>query len=69
MIASTIVSQIILVVYNLADTWYVGLTENAAAVAAISLCLTIYNILSAVSNLFGIGGAGALIGAVLYAGI
>lgn len=37
-----------------------GLTENAAAVAAVSLCLPVYNILSAVSNLFGIGGAGAL---------
>lgn len=60
MIIPTIVSQIILVIYNLADTWYVGLTENAAAVAAISLCLPVYNILSAISNLFGIGGAGAL---------
>ncbi|HJB14601.1 MAG TPA: polysaccharide biosynthesis C-terminal domain-containing protein [Candidatus Blautia excrementipullorum] len=60
MIIPTIVSQIILVIYNLADTWYVGLTENAAAVAAVSLCLPVYNILSAVSNLFGIGGAGAL---------
>ena len=54
MIIPTVVSQIILVVYNLADTWYVGLTENAAAVAAVSLCLPVYNILSAISNLFGI---------------
>ena len=60
MIGPTIISQIILVVYNLADTWFVGLTENAAAVAAVSLCLPVYNILSAVSNLFGIGGAGVL---------
>lgn len=56
----TIVSQIIFVIYNLADTWYVGLTENANAVAAISLCLPIYTMMSGISNLFGIGGASVL---------
>ena len=60
MIMPTIVSQIILVVYNLADTWYVGRTGNADAVAAISLCLPVYTILSAISNLFGMGGASAI---------
>lgn len=56
----TIVSQIIFVIYNLADTWYVGLTENADAVAAISLCLPVYTMMSGISNLFGIGGASVL---------
>ena len=60
MIMPTIVSQLILVVYNMADTWYVGRTGNADAVAAISLCLPVYTILSAISNLFGIGGASAI---------
>ncbi len=60
MIVPTIVSQVIIVIYNLADTWFVGLTENANAVAAVSLCLPVYTILSAISNLFGIGGAGSL---------
>lgn len=60
MVLPTIVSQIIFVIYNLADTWYVGLTENANAVAAISLCLPIYTMLSGISNLFGIGGASVL---------
>lgn len=60
MIFPTIISQIIMVIYNMADTWYVGLTGNAYAVAAVSLCLPVYSILSAVSNLFGIGGAGVL---------
>ncbi len=56
----TIVSQIIFVIYNLADTWYVGLTENPNAVAAISLCLPVYTMMSGISNLFGIGGASVL---------
>lgn len=37
MIFPTIISQIIMVIYNMADTWYVGLTGNAYAVAAVSL--------------------------------
>ena len=60
MIIPTIISQIITVVYNLADTWYVGLTGDAAAVAAISLCLPVYNIMPAFANLFGIGGSSAI---------
>ena len=43
MAVPTIISQLITVAYTLADTWFVGLTGNAAAVAAISLCLPVYN--------------------------
>lgn len=64
MIIPTIISQVITVIYNLADTWYVGLTNNAAAVAAVSLCLPIYNILTAIANLFGIGGASVITRAI-----
>lgn len=60
MVIPTIISQIITVIYNLADTWYVGLTGNAAAVAAISLCLPVYNIMTAFGNLFGIGGSSVI---------
>ena len=60
MVIPTIISQIITVIYNLADTWYVGLTANAAAVAAISLCLPVYNIMTAFGNLFGIGGSSVI---------
>lgn len=64
MIVPTIISQIVTVIYNLADTWYVGLTGNAAAVAAISLCLPVYNIMTAIANLFGIGGSGVITRAI-----
>lgn len=60
MAVPTIISQLITVVYNLADTWFVGLRGDAAAVAAISLCLPVYNMMTAFSNLFGIGGASVL---------
>lgn len=64
MIIPTIISQVITVIYNLADTWFVGLTGNASAVAAISLCLPVYNIMTAIANLFGIGGAGVITRAI-----
>lgn len=56
----TIISQVITVIYNLADTWYVGLTNNADMVAAVSLCLPVYTIMTAIANLFGIGGASVI---------
>ena len=66
MVLPAIVSQIIHVVYNLADTWFVGLTGDPNAVAAISLCLPLYNILTGLSNLFGVGGASVIARAVGY---
>lgn len=60
LILPTIISQIVHVVYNMADTWFVGLTEDAAAVAALSVCFPLYSFMTCVSNLFGLGGAGVL---------
>lgn len=66
MVVPSIISQIIHVVYNLADTWFVGLTGNPDAIAAVSLCLPLYNILTGLSNLFGVGGASVIARAVGY---
>jgi len=60
MIVPTIISQIIAVLHNIADTWFVGLTNDPNAIAAISLCLPLYAFLSGFSNLFGVGCAGVM---------
>lgn len=60
MVIPTVLSQIVNVIYNIADTWYVGLTENPAAIAAVSLCLPVYMMLTAIANLFGIGGSAVM---------
>lgn len=57
MVIPAVISQIVHVVYNLADTWFVGFTENPDAVAAISVCMPLYLTMTGLSNLFGIGGA------------
>nr|WP_326185063.1 MATE family efflux transporter [uncultured Oscillibacter sp.] len=56
MAVPTIVSQLITLVYNIADTWFIGQTDNPYMVAASSLVLTIFLMISAISNLFGVGG-------------
>lgn len=56
----SVVSQLITLFYNVADTWFIGQTDNPYMVAAASLVTTIFLMTAAVSNLFGAGG-GALV--------
>lgn len=56
----TVVSQLITIIYNLADTFFVGRLGDETMVAAVTLCLPIYMLLTATANLFGIGGASVM---------
>lgn len=56
----TVIGQIIMVVYNIADTFFIGLTGSDAMVTAVTICMPAFMILSAISNLFGIGGASVM---------
>ena len=38
----TVVSQLITLIYNIADTWFIGQTNNPYMVAASSLVLTVF---------------------------
>ncbi len=56
----TAMGQIILVVYNMADTFFIGLTGRDSMIAAVTVCMPAFMFLSAISNLFGIGGASVI---------
>lgn len=56
----TVISQIIAMVYNLADTWYIGQLNDTNMMAAVTLIFPVFLMLSALANLFGIGGASLL---------
>ena len=56
----TVISQIILVVYNMADTFFIGLTGSDAMITAVTVCMPAFMFLSAISNLFGVGGASVI---------
>ena len=60
MAVPTIITQLINIVYNFADAWYVGRTGSAAMMAALSVSLPVFIIIQALANLFGIGGASAI---------
>lgn len=57
----TVVSQLITLIYNIADTWFIGLTDNPYMVAASLLVLTVYLLVSAIANLFGTGGGSLVV--------
>ena len=57
LVVPTVISQIITIIYNFADTWFVGRTNNEAAVAAISVAMPLFIVMTGLSNLFGIGGS------------
>lgn len=63
----TIISQLISVIYNIADTFYVGRTGNPYMIAGVSLALPVFLMTISFANLFGIGG-GSLISRLMGAG-
>ena len=67
MILPAVVSQLIVLIYNMADTFYVGQTNDPYMVAATSLILPVFNITLCLAGLAGIGG-GSLISRLLGQG-
>lgn len=55
-IIPSIISMIMVLVYNLADTFFIGQTKNAYMVASVSLATPLFLIFMAVGMLFGVGG-------------
>ena len=56
----TIVSQLITMIYNMADTFFIGLSNDPYKVAAASIVGVLFFMLNALSNLFGVGGGSLL---------
>lgn len=56
MVIPSIASQLIVLIYNMADTFFIGQTGNPHMVAGTSLILPIFNITLCISGLAGIGG-------------
>ena len=56
MILPAVISQLIVLVYNMADTFYVAQTGNPYMVAGTSLILPVFNITTCLAGLAGVGG-------------
>ena len=55
-VVPSIISMLMVLLYNLADTFFIGQTKNAYMVAAVSIATPVFLIFMAVGMLFGIGG-------------
>ena len=53
----TVIRQLIVMVYNLADTRFIGQTGDPYQVAAVTVAYPLFMLLPAFANLFGIGGS------------
>ena len=56
----TVISQLVTMIYNLADTFFVGMMGDPDKVAAVSLVFPAFILLNAISNLFGVGGSSVI---------
>jgi len=53
----TILSMLVVVIYNMADTFFVGQTGDVNQVAAVSLSMPVFLLMMAFGNMFGMGGS------------
>lgn len=56
-IVPAVISQMIVLIYSLADTYFVGLLNDPRQTAAVTVVSSAFLMLTAVSNLFAVGGA------------
>ena len=52
----TVISQLITVAYNMADTFFIGQLNDPSQLAA-AICMPPFIMLTGIANLFGIGGS------------
>lgn len=57
----TIMSQLITLVYNITDTWFIGRTNNPYMVGAAVMVATIFLMVQTLSNIFGVGGGNQVV--------
>ena len=53
----TIIGMIVMIVYNMADTFFVGMTNDVNQVASVTVTMPIFMFLMSLGTIFGVGGA------------
>lgn len=56
----TIISSLVMVIYNLADTYFVGILNDSVQNAAVTLAAPVLLAFNAINNLFGIGSSSVM---------
>lgn len=66
LVAPSIAGMLVMMLYNLADTWFVGMLDDAYETAAVSLVAPVILAFNAVNNMFGVGGSSLMSRALGY---
>lgn len=53
-------AQVMVLIYNLADTFFIGQTHDALQVAAVSLVMPVFLVFMSLGTMFGIGGTSVI---------
>lgn len=56
----TALGKVIMLLYNIADTWFIANTGNADLVAGVSLCGPVFMLMVAMGDIFGVGGSSVI---------
>ena len=56
----TIIGMLVMVVYNMADTLFVGMTNDVNQVASVTITMPIFMLLMSLGTIFGVGGASCI---------
>ena len=59
-VVPAMLAMLMTLVYNLADTFFIGQTHNAYMVASVSLAAPVFLIFMSIGNIFGIGGTSVI---------
>ena len=51
----TVLSTIVFLIYNLTDTYFIGLLDDPVQLGAVSLAFPVFMVIQAVGNIFGNG--------------
>ena len=55
-----VMSMVVLLVYNMVDTFFIALTGNTALIAGVSVCTPLFTLMLAFGDLFGLGGSSVI---------
>ena len=57
----TIASQLVTLIYNITDTWFIGRTNDPFMVSAASMVATVFLMIITLSNIYGVGGGNEVV--------
>lgn len=55
-----VISMVVTMIYNLADTFFIAKTQNTALIAGVTVCSPLFTFMLAIGDIFGIGGSSAI---------